>query len=126
MTAMLEQEYFSEGIAEDIITNLSRNRAFFCISRSTSFTYTGPAVDVGKVDASWGCAMARRPRRRPAPSAITAQLIRCPQRHDLWADRYDASWADVFAVQDEIALQHHRRDRTRIISAESRRLSARI
>jgi class 3 adenylate cyclase/TolB-like protein len=44
-----EQEYFSEGITEDVITNLSRNRAFFVISRSTSFTYKGPAVDVGRV-----------------------------------------------------------------------------
>ena len=54
MSGEAEQEYFSEGIAEDIITNLSRNRAFFVISRSTSFTYTGSAVDVGKVGRELG------------------------------------------------------------------------
>src|SRR5262249_56180554 len=49
MSGDAEQEYFSEGITEDIITNLSRNHAFFVISRSTSFTYKCPGVDVGKV-----------------------------------------------------------------------------
>ena len=48
-----EQEYFSEGVIEDVITNLSRNRAFFVISRSTSFTYKGPAVDLQRWRESW-------------------------------------------------------------------------
>ena len=54
MSGDAEQEYFSEGITEDIITNLSHNHSFFVISRSTSFTYKGPAVDVAKVGRELG------------------------------------------------------------------------
>src|SRR5262249_42799082 len=54
MSGDAEQEYFSEGVTEDIITNLSHNHSFFVISRSTSFTYKGPAVDVGKVGRELG------------------------------------------------------------------------
>jgi adenylate cyclase len=100
-----EQEYFSEGITEDIITNLSRNRAFFVISRSTSFTYKGAAVDVGKVARELGVryVLEGSVRRAGNRVRITAQLIDAASGHHLWADRYDRDLADVFAVQDEIA-----------------------
>src|ERR1700751_3622200 len=100
-----EQEYFSEGVTEDIITNLSHNRAFFVISRSTSFTYKGPAVDVGKVARELGVRYLLEGSIRRAGNRvrITAQLIDAETGHHLWADRYDRDLADVFAVQDEIS-----------------------
>jgi adenylate cyclase len=100
-----EQEYFSEGITEDIITNLSHNHSFFVISRTTSFTYKGPAVDVGKVGRELGVryVLEGSVRRAGNRVRITAQLIDAATGHHLWADRYDRELADVFAVQDEIA-----------------------
>ena len=99
------QEYFSDGITEDIITNLSRNHAFFVISRSTSFTYKGPAIDVSKVARELGVryVLEGSVRRAGNRVRITAQLIDAASGHHLWADRYDRELADIFAVQDEIA-----------------------
>ena len=115
-----EQEYFSEGITEDIITNLSHNRAFFVISRSTSFTYKGPAVDVGKVARELGVryVLEGSVRRASNRVRITAQLIDAETGHHLWADRYDRELADVFAVQDEIAQSIASAIAPGIISAE--------
>ena len=105
MSGDAEQEYFSDGITEDIITNLSRNHAFFVISRSTSFTYKGPATDIGKVARELGVRyiLEGSVRRAGNRVRITAQLIDAAGGHHLWADRYDRELADVFAVQDEIA-----------------------
>jgi adenylate cyclase len=105
MSGDAEQEYFSDGITEDIITNLSRNHAFFVISRSTSFTYKGPAIDIGKVARELGVryVLEGSVRRAGNRVRITAQLIDAASGHHLWADRYDRELADVFAVQDEIA-----------------------
>ena len=101
----VEQEYFADGIVEDIITALSRNRAFFVISRNTSFTYKGPAVDVARVARELGVryVLEGSVRRAGNRVRITAQLIDAAGGHHLWADRYDRELADVFAVQDEIA-----------------------
>jgi TolB-like protein len=84
---------------------LSRNRTFFVISRSTSFPYTGPAVDVGKVARALGVryVVEGSVRRAGNRVRITAQLIDAENGHHLWVDRYDRELADVFAVQDEIA-----------------------
>ena len=100
-----EQEYFADGIVEDIITALSRNRAFFVISRNTTFTYKGPAVDVARVARELGVryVLEGSVRRAGNRVRITAQLIDAATGHHLWADRYDRDLADVFAVQDEIA-----------------------
>jgi adenylate cyclase len=100
-----EQEYFADGIVEDIITALSRNRAFFVISRNTTFTYKGPAVDVARVARELGVryVLEGSVRRAGNRVRITAQLIDAANGHHLWADRYDRELADVFAVQDEIA-----------------------
>jgi adenylate cyclase len=105
MSGDAEQEYFSEGITEDIITNLSRNHAFFVISRSTSFIYKGPGVDVGRVGRELGVryVLEGSVRRAGNRVRITAQLIEAASGHHLWADRYDRELADVFAIQDEIA-----------------------
>ena len=117
-----EQEYFSEGITEDIITNLSRNRAFFVISRSTSFTYKGPAVDIGRVARDLGVRYVVEGSIRRAGNRvrITAQLIDAVTGHHLWADRYDRELADVFAVQDEIAQRIAGAIAPGIISSEIR------
>ena len=122
MSGDVEQEYFSEGITEDIITNLSRNRAFFVISRSTSFTYKGPAVDVGKMARELGVryVVEGSVRRAGNRVRITAQLIDAETGHHLWADRYDRELADVFAVQDEIAQSIAGAIAPGIISAEIR------
>ena len=100
-----EQEYFADGIVEDIITALSRNRAFFVISRNTSFTYKGPAVDVARVARELGVryVLEGSVRRAGNRVRITAQLIDAASGRHLWADRYDRELADVFEVQDEIA-----------------------
>ena len=105
MSGDAEQEYFSEGITEDIITNLSQNHAFFVISRSTSFAFKGPAVDVGKIGRELGVryVLEGSVRRAGNRVRITAQLIEAASGHHLWADRYDRELADVFAVQDEIS-----------------------
>jgi adenylate cyclase len=122
MSGDIEQEYFSEGVTEDIITNLSRNRAFFVISRSTSFTYKGPAVDVGKVARELGVRYVLEGSIRRAGNRvrITAQLIDAETGHHLWADRYDRELADVFALQDEIAQRITGAIAPGIISAEIR------
>jgi TolB-like protein len=105
MSGDAEQEYFSDGMTEDIITNLSRNRSFFVIARSTSFTYRGPGVDVGKVGRELGIryVVEGSVRRAGSRVRITAQLVETMTGHQLWAERYDRELADVFAVQDEIA-----------------------
>jgi adenylate cyclase len=104
MSGDAEQEYFVDGMVEDIITALSRNRAFFVISRNTTFTYKGPAVDVGKVARELGVryVLEGSVRRAGNRVRITAQLIEAASGHHLWADRYDREMADIFAVQDEI------------------------
>ena len=120
MSGDAEQEYFSDGITEDIITNLSRNHSFFVISRSTSFTYKGPAIDVAKVARDLGVryVLEGSVRRAGNRVRITAQLIEAASGHHLWADRYDRELADVFAVQDEIALSITGAIAPGIISAE--------
>jgi adenylate cyclase len=120
MSGDAEQEYFSDGITEDIITNLSHNHAFFVISRSTSFTYKGPAIDVAKVSRELGVryVLEGSVRRAGNRVRITAQLIDAMSGHHLWADRYDRDLADVFAVQDEIARHITGAIAPGIISAE--------
>jgi adenylate cyclase len=105
MSGNAEQEYFSEGITEDIITNLSHYHSFFVISRSTSFTYKGSGVDVGKVGRELGVryVLEGSVRRAANRVRISAQLIEAATGHHLWAERYDREVADVFALQDEIA-----------------------
>jgi TolB-like protein/Tfp pilus assembly protein PilF len=122
MSGDAEQEYFSEGITEDIITNLSRNRSFLVISRSTSFTYKGSAIDVGKVarELAVRYVLEGSIRRAGNRVRITAQLIEGDTGHHLWADRYDRELADVFTVQDEIAQRITGAIAPDIISAEIR------
>src|SRR5262249_19955019 len=101
----VEQEYFAEGVIEDIITALSRNRAFFVISRNTTFSYKGPAVDIAKVGRELGVryVLEGSVRRAGNRVRISAQLTEAATGRHLWAGRYDRDLADIFELQDEIA-----------------------
>jgi adenylate cyclase len=99
-----EQEYFSDGITEDIITALSQIRQFFVIARNTTFTYKGQAVDVQAIARELGVRYVLEGSIRHAGNRIrvTAQLIDGDTGNHIWAERYDRDLADIFAVQDEI------------------------
>ena len=99
-----EQEYFSDGITEDIITALSKIRWFFVIARNTTFTYKGQAGDVKKVAEELGVRYVLEGSVRKAGSRvrITAQLIDGTTGNHVWAERYDRDLSDVFALQDEM------------------------
>jgi adenylate cyclase len=100
-----EQEFFADGIAEDVITALSRYPSLFVIARNSSFTYKGRAVDVKQVGRELGVRYVLEGSLRKAGSRIrvTAQLVEAETGKHVWADRYDRDLADIFAVQDEIA-----------------------
>ena len=99
-----DQEFFSDGIAEDIITALSRIRWFFVIARNSTFTYKGQAVDVKQVGRELGVRYVLEGSVRKAANRIrvTAQLVEAETGNHVWAERYDRDLADIFAVQDEI------------------------
>jgi adenylate cyclase len=99
-----EQEYFADGIVEDIITALSRFKSLFVIARNSSFTYKGRAVDIKQVGRELGVryVLEGSVRRSSNRIRITAQLIDAETGNHLWAERYDRELADIFAVQDEI------------------------
>ena len=99
-----EQEYFSDGVAEDIITELSRSRSLFVIARNSSFTYKGRAMDVKLVAHELGVryVLEGSVRRSGSRIRVTTQLIDAETGNHIWAERYDRALEDVFAVQDEI------------------------
>jgi TolB-like protein/cytochrome c-type biogenesis protein CcmH/NrfG len=99
-----EQEYFSDGISEDIITALSKLRWFFVIARNSSFTYKGKAVHLKQVASELGVGYVVEGSVRKGGDRvrITAQLNDVTTGSHIWAERYDRALADVFAVQDEI------------------------
>ena len=99
-----EQEYFSDGISEDIITALSKLRWFFVIARNSSFTYKGKAVHMKQVAAELGVryVVEGSVRRSGDRVRITAQLNDTATGSHIWAEHYDRDLIDVFAVQDEI------------------------
>ncbi|MEH2588139.1 adenylate/guanylate cyclase domain-containing protein [Bradyrhizobium sp. AZCC 1721] len=99
-----EQEYFADGITEDIITALSHHRCFFVIARQSTFVYKGRAVDVKQVARELGVRyiLERSVRRAGQRVRITGQLIEAETGNHLWAERFDRDMADIFAIQDEI------------------------
>ena len=99
-----EQEYFADGISEDIITGLSKLRWFFVIARNSSFIYKGKAIDVKRVARELGVRYLLEGSVRKGGNRlrITAQLIDAETGNHIWADRYDGDLTDVFALQDEI------------------------
>jgi TolB-like protein len=100
----VEQEYFSDGISEDIITALSKLRWFFVIARNSSFIYKGKAVHLKQVADELGVryVLEGSVRKGGDRVRITAQLNDVATGSNIWAERYDRELADVFAVQDEI------------------------
>jgi adenylate cyclase len=100
-----EQEYFADGMVEEIITALSRIRWLFVIARNSSFTYKGQAVDVKQVGRELGVryVLEGSVRRAGGRVRITAQLIEAESGAHLWADRFDGSIEDVFDLQEKVA-----------------------
>jgi TolB-like protein/cytochrome c-type biogenesis protein CcmH/NrfG len=104
MSGEAEQDYFSDGISEDIITALSKLRWFFVVARNSSFVYKGRAVHIREVARELGVryVVEGSVRRSGDRVRISAQLNDVSTGSHLWAERYDRELADIFAVQDEI------------------------
>jgi adenylate cyclase len=102
-----EQEFFADGIAEDVITALSRFRSLFVIARNSSFSYKGTSPDIRTVARELGVRYVVEGSVRKAGNRvrITAQLIDAASGNHLWADRFDGSLDDVFDLQDHITEQ---------------------
>jgi TolB-like protein len=100
-----EQQYFSDGITEDIITELSRFRELFVIARNSSFRFRDKSVDVKRIgrELGVGCVVEGSVRRAGNRIRVTAQLVEVTTGSHLWAEHYDRDLQDIFAVQDEIA-----------------------
>jgi adenylate cyclase len=107
MSGDVEQEYFSDGITEDIITELSKISGLFVIARHSAFTYKGKSVTLMQVGRELGVRYVLEGSVRKAQNRlrITAQLIDATSDHHIWAERYDRDLEDIFAVQDEVARQ---------------------
>jgi TolB-like protein/Flp pilus assembly protein TadD len=99
-----EQEYFADGLSEDIITALSRMHSLFVIARNSTFTYKGRAVDVKQVGRDLGARYVVEGSVRKAGNRIriTSQLIDAETGRHIWAEKYDRELVDIFDVQDEI------------------------
>jgi TolB-like protein/Tfp pilus assembly protein PilF len=99
-----EQEYFADGVSEDIITGISKLHWFFVIARNSSFVYKGKAVDVKQIGSQLGVryVLEGSVRKSGQKVRITAQLIDASNGNHIWADRYDGDLNDVFALQDRI------------------------
>jgi adenylate cyclase len=99
-----EQEFFADGIAEDVITALSRYPSLFVIARNSSFTYKGRAIDVKQIGRELGVRYVLEGSLRKSGNRIrvTSQLVEAETGKHVWAERYDRDLADIFALQDEI------------------------
>lgn len=106
MSSDPDQEYFADGMVEDIITALSRFKSLFVIARNSSFTYKGRAVDIKQVGRELGVqyVLEGSVRRAANRVRITGQLIEAATGAHLWADRFDGSLDNIFELQDEIAI----------------------
>ncbi len=100
-----EQEYFSDGITEDIITDLSQVSAIFVVARNTAFAFKGRTVDIGKVahQLKVGYVLEGSIRKAGGRIRVTVQLVDVATGGSLWAARFDRELADVFALQDDIS-----------------------
>ena len=118
MSGDAEQEYFADGISEDIITALSKLGQLFVIARNSSFTFKGRNVHVGEVAKSLGVrhVLEGSVRKSGSRVRITAQLIDATTGGHLWAERFDRELTDIFAVQDDVTAH--------IVSALTLNLSA--
>jgi len=127
MSGDIDQEYFADGISEDIITNLARNRWLTVIARNSSFTYKNRAVDLRDVSRELGVRYVLEGSVRRAGSSVrvTAQLIDATTGAHIWADRYDRALDDVFAVQDDVTGQVTAAIRPAVFEAEQSAIARR-
>ncbi len=121
-----EQEYFSDGITEDIITALSRISGLLVVARNSTMVYKGKAVDVKQVGREQGVRYILEGSVRKGGNRIrvTAQLINATTGHHQWADRYDRELDDIFAVQDEITRSIAVEMRVQLTEGEQARMWA--
>ena len=136
MTSDPDQEYFADGIAEDLITALSRFRDLFVIARNSTFAFKGKAVDVKEMGRRLGVqyVVEGSLRRTGNRVRVTAQLIEAATGRHVWAERYDRELSDVFAAQDEVteavvaaiapAVSHLERERVRTSRASCSSMGA--
>jgi TolB-like protein len=101
------QDYFTDGIVEDVTTALSRNRAFFVIARNSSFTYKGRHVDAKQIARELGVryVLEGSVRKSGGRVRVTGQLIEAESGHHLWADRFDGDLSEIFELQDRIVTR---------------------
>jgi TolB-like protein/Tfp pilus assembly protein PilF len=102
-----KQEYFSDGLSEEIISALSKTDQLFVIARNSSFTYKGKPINVKQISRELGVryVLEGSVRKSEDRVRITAQLIDATKGHHLWSERYDRDLKDIFAVQDEITMK---------------------
>jgi adenylate cyclase len=124
MSGDLEQEYFSDGITEDIITTLSKVSQLFVIARNSAFTYKGKAVRVQQIGTELGVryVVEGSVRKVGGRVRITAQLIDAATGGHLWADRFDRDLTDIFAMQDEVTQEIVSTLAVKLTAGEQRRL----
>jgi len=127
MSGDADQDYFADGISEDLITALARIRWLFVIARNSSFVYKNRAVDVKQVSRELGVryVLEGSVRRSGKQVRITAQLVDATDGMHHWAERYDREIGDVFAVQDEITQSVVAAIEPRLLAAEGMRAFAR-
>ena len=122
-----DQEYFSDGISEDIITDLSKLSGLLVIARNSSFAYKGEAVKVQEVGRDLGVQYVLEGSVRKAGERmrVTAQLVDATNGRQLWAERYDRQLEDIFAVQDELSRKIVTSTAAKLSENDSRRLANR-
>ena len=127
MSGEPEQEYFSDGISEDIITDLSNVSALSVIARNTSFTFKGQSVDVKEVAQKLGVTHVLEGSVRKAANRvrITAQLIDGAKGDHVWAARFDRDLNDIFAIQDEISKAIVDALKVKLLPGEKKAIEAR-
>jgi adenylate cyclase len=127
MSADPEQEYFADGVAEDVITALSRSNGLFVIARNSSFAYRGRSVDIRQVGRELGVryVLEGSVRRAGNRVRITAQLIEAASGNHVWVERYDRPLDDIFEVQDEITTNVTGMVGNEIMRAELNRMAQR-
>jgi adenylate cyclase len=118
-----EQEYFADGITEDLTTDLSRISGSFVIARNTAFTYKGKAVDAKQIGRELGVryVLEGSIRRSGQQGRVNAQLVNSETGAHLWAERFDCAASDLLQVQDAITLRIASELRAELVEAESRR-----
>jgi adenylate cyclase len=122
-----EQEYFSDGMSEDIITSLSHLPDLFVIARNSTFTYKGKSVNVQQVSRELGVKYILEGSVRKVGNRVrvTAQLIDGTKGHHLWAEHYDRQLEDIFAIQDELTFKILKELQVKLTDGEQARLYSR-